>query len=148
VRSVARFLALPAADRRLLVEAFVTLVLVRVGLRLVAIDRLRAWAQRMKAGGDPVDRTAWAVHMAAQRLPGTTCLGSALALQRLLSSNGHPSELHIGVARQAGAFAAHAWLVCDGRTLIGEDEQEGFTQLLAWRAGGGGGQGPGGTGPA
>ena len=145
MRPVARFFALPWSDRRLLVEAFATLLVVRVGLRLVAIERLRAWTRRMKPGSAPVDRTAWAVRAAARLLPGTSCLGSALALQRLLSSGGHPSELHIGVARQADGFAAHAWLACNGRILVGEEEQAGYTQLVAWRAGGS--PGAGGTGP-
>ncbi len=143
---VGRFFALPGADRRLLVEAFATLLLVRVGLRMVAIDRLRGWAQRMQPGARPVDRLAWAVRAAARRLPGTTCLGSALALQRLLSTGGHPSELHIGVARRAEAFAAHAWLTCNGHILVGGEERQDYIRLVAWQAGGG--VDPGGKGPA
>lgn len=136
MRQVARFIALPGSDRRLLVEAVATLMLVRVGLRLLAIDRLRIWARHMKAGGRSVDSITWAMRAASRRLPGTTCLGSALALQRRLSSEGHPSELHIGVARQADSFAAHAWLTCEGRVLVGEEGQGEYTRLLAWRAGG------------
>ncbi|CAN5867869.1 hypothetical protein BH11PSE3_BH11PSE3_08110 [soil metagenome] len=145
MRPVAKFFALPGADRRLLVEALATLVLVRLGLRMVAIERLRAWARRMRPGSAPVERLAWAVRVASRRLPGTTCLGSALTLQRLLSTGGHPSELHIGVARQADNFAAHAWLTCNGRILVGAEEQAGYTPLVAWRAGGS--PGAGGSGP-
>lgn len=141
MRPVARFFALPGADRMLLLEAFATLVLVRAGLRVIAIDRLRAWARRMKSDSKPADRIAWAVRAASRRLPGTTCLGSALALQRLLSAAGHPSELHIGVARRAETFSAHAWLTSNGRILVGEDGQEDYTRLVAWRADGG--QSPG-----
>ena len=132
MRSVATFLALPGSDRRLLLGALATLVRVRAGLRLQSIERLKTWAQQVKAGDSPADRLAWAVRIASRRLPGTSCLASALALQRLLSQQGLASELHIGVARQAGAFAAHAWLTHRGEIVIGEEEHEDFTQLVAW----------------
>jgi hypothetical protein len=132
---IARFFALSGADRMLLVEALVALVLARAGLRFVPIQRLRAWAQCMKPGTRPIERIAWAADAVFRVFPGTTCLARALALQRLLSTEGHPSELHIGVARRQEAFAAHAWLACQGRILVGEDEQEEYTRLVAWRAG-------------
>jgi hypothetical protein len=135
VGRIAKFFALSVADRLLLIEAFATLVMVRAGLRMVAIGRLRAWTQRLKAGSRAVDRMTWAVSTASRSLPGTTCLGSALALQRLLSAGGHPSELHIGVSRQAQSFSAHAWLTCNGRIVIGENEEDGYTRLVAWRSG-------------
>jgi hypothetical protein len=132
MRSVATFLALPGSDRRLLLGALATIVRVRAGLRLQSIERLKAWAQQAKAGDIPADQLAWAVRIASRRLPGTSCLASALALQRLLSQQGLRSELHIGVARQAEAFAAHAWLTHRGEIVIGAEEHEDFTQLVAW----------------
>jgi hypothetical protein len=132
LKRVASLLALPARDRLLLAAAFATLMAVRVGLRLFSIDRLRAWARRSGSGTTSVDRIAWSVAAASRALPGTTCLAAAFALQRLLSAHGHPSELHIGVARRTEGFAAHAWLTCDGRVLIGEEEHEGYTRLVGW----------------
>jgi hypothetical protein len=67
-------------------------------------------------------------------VPGATCLSSALTLQRLLSSAGHPSQVHIGVARDASGFMAHAWLVHDGVVVIGEEEHERYAHLTAWDA--------------
>jgi hypothetical protein len=132
VSRVGRFLALPAADRGLLIQALVTTVMVRLALPLVAIGRLRAWATAMGSGTTPVDRIAWAAGAATRSIPGTTCLVSALALQRLLSRQGHVSELRIGVAKENQAFAAHAWLICEGRVLAGEEEHAAFTPLAAW----------------
>ena len=60
------------------------------------------------------------------------CLASAFALQRLLSREGHASELHIGVARDGAGFAAHAWLTSAGRILVGEEEREAYKPLVAW----------------
>jgi hypothetical protein len=132
LRRVASFLALPAHDGLLLLKALSTVVTVRVGLKLFSIDRLRAWARRFGTGTTSIDRLAWSVRLAARLLPGTTCLGSAFALQRLLSAEGHASELHVGVARQAENFAAHAWLTCDGRILVGEEQHGDFTRLVVW----------------
>lgn len=129
-----RFLALSAGDKLLLAKAFVTLIGVRVALRAVPIERLRAWACRIGDGSRPVARIAWAGRTAARWLPGTTCLVSALAVQRLLSSSGHRGELHIGVARENARFAAHAWVECDGEVLVGEHERDLYTRLVAWRA--------------
>ena len=134
MRRVAAFFALPLGDRSLLLQSLATVVAVRLGLSLIAIDRLRTWAGRMTPGTRPVDRIAWAVAAASRLLPGTTCLASALALQRRLSAEGHASELHIGVAHQEEKFAAHAWLACEGRILVGELDHDRYTRLVAWKA--------------
>jgi hypothetical protein len=135
VRQVAAFYRLPSSDRRLLIETFATLAFVRVALHVWTIERLRRWAGRLERGTKSVDRIVWAVRTASRWTPGTTCLGSALALQRLLSAEGYVSELHIGIARQQPGLVAHAWIVHEGRVLIGEDEQATYTQLTNWRAG-------------
>lgn len=135
MKSVATFIALPGADRWLLLRALATLAIVRLGLRLVSVERLRAWARRRGDGAAAADRLAWATRIARRRLPGTSCLAAALALQRMLSADGHASELHIGVARTDGDFAAHAWLTHKGEILVGEEEHEDYTRLVAWRAG-------------
>lgn len=135
MKRLAAFFALPGRDRALLIEAFATLVFVRGAMRLLTIDRLRAWSGRLARGDMPLDRIVWAVRTASRHLPGTTCLGSALALQRLLSSQGHATELHIGVARDPKGLAAHAWVLHEGRVLIGEHEQDRYTTLTTWTAG-------------
>ncbi len=134
MRPLATFLALPGSDRLLLVRATATLVAVRCALHLVSIERLRAWAGHLREGNRPADPIIWSVRTAARRVPGATCLSSALALQRLLSSAGHPSQVHIGVARDASGFMAHAWLVHDGVVVIGEEEHERYAHLTAWDA--------------
>ena len=142
MRRVATFLALPRADRRLAFEAVSTLVAVRIALHWIAIERLRAWAGRVTPATRPLEKSAkksierivWAVGAASRLLPRTTCLASALTLQRVLSKEGHGSDLHIGVAKDGEKFSAHAWLACEGRILVGEVEHGRFTQLVAWKA--------------
>mgnify|MGYP000263821419 CR=1 FL=1 len=135
MRRLAAFFALPRRDRALLIGAFATLAIVRAALYLVTIERLRAWAGHIKQGNDPVDRVVWAVRTASRWMPGATCLCSALALQRMLSAQGRASELHIGVAHEPQGIAAHAWILHDGRVLIGEEGQDRYTILTTWRAG-------------
>lgn len=134
MKPFAAFFALPRGDRLLIVKAAATLVLVRAALHVVSIERLRAWTGHLRTGTRPADRIIWAVRTAARRVPGATCLCSALALQRLLSSEGHRSQVHIGVARDITGFIAHAWLVHDGAVVIGEEEHERYTRLTAWDA--------------
>jgi hypothetical protein len=129
---ISAFLALPGGDRRLLLQALVTLVAVRLALRLVPVDRLRRPVGPTRRGARPAERIAWAVRAAARRLPGTTCLASALAAQRLLSRAGHVCQVTIGVARNDRGFSAHAWVVCEGVTLVGGEESVGYTPLVAW----------------
>lgn len=134
MKGLKAFMAFDRREKTLLLRAFLALLAVRAALALLPLVRLRAWARRMgPSGGRSVDQIVWALSAASRRMPGATCLISAFALQRLLSREGHASELHIGVAKRDGALAAHAWVVCEGRTLIGEYDDEDYTHLIAWR---------------
>jgi hypothetical protein len=134
MKAIAAFLALSGGDKGLVLRAVAALTTVRVALIILPLERLRTWARNMRPGhGRPVDRIVWAVSAASRRMPGTTCLVSAFALQRLLAREGHASELHIGVTKRDQALAAHAWVVCEGRTLIGEYDGDDYTHLIAWR---------------
>lgn len=134
MRTLRTLLGLSGADRRLLVEACVTVAAARIGLHTVEIAKLRRWAARGRAGSAPVDRIVWATGAVSRRVPGVTCLVYSLALQRLLSRHGHASELHIGVTKRDGAFVAHAWIVCAGRRFDGEGDDDAYVRLIAWRA--------------
>jgi len=50
---------------------------------------------------------------------GGTCLVSALVAEALLKRHGYPVTLRVGAQRQAGAFAAHAWLEFEGSVVVG-----------------------------
>ena len=135
MRSLATLRSLSREDRRLLWDAFRAAVIFRLALYFFTIERLRRLASRKGKGGRPVGRIVWAAQAAARRVPGSTCLSSALTLQRLLSAHGHASELHIGVLKEAGKFEAHAWVEKDSQVLIGEDERRTYTRLVSWNAG-------------
>lgn len=126
-------------DRRLLRQALAAVLVARLALWVADIAWLRRWAGQLpipapKAQGRPINRIVWAVQAACRRIPGSTCLVSSLALQRVLSRHGHVAELQIGVARNGAAFAAHAWIVCEGEVYDSGGPDESYTRLTAWRA--------------
>ena len=62
-----------------------------------------------------------AVRRAARLIPGHhSCLTRALALSRMLCRERTMHELIISTHRERDALAAHAWIRCQGRVLIGE----------------------------
>lgn len=123
-----RLRALGAADRRLLAQAGLLLLLARVGLWLLPFPVLRRALDGegpAKRAPDPAfpGRVAWAVGALARRLPRTTCLVQSLAAHALLSRAGHRPVLHIGIREGGSPVApldAHAWVECEGRVVAGE----------------------------
>lgn len=109
------------ADWRLLVQAFLWIVAMRLALPVFGLPASLRFAGRPAAGrSPPVDprRAARAVDAVANRLPGTRCVARALALHALLRRSSHDSEVHLGVAASSGAVAAHMWVTCAGQTLL------------------------------
>src|SRR5262249_30829575 len=106
-------------DWRLFVNAFVTLAICQTRLHNQNLETLHAWASRKGRRSESVNKLTWSVEAAGKRMKNATCLCKALALQHLLSRNGHDSELRIGVGKADGKFTAHAWLVYRRRVLIG-----------------------------
>jgi hypothetical protein len=138
--SLARFLALPAGEQRLLLVAAGLLATVRVGLWVLPFRSVHGAIRARADAADPAtrhrrlppDRIVWAVEAAARRVPRATCLVQALAAQILLTRCGHPSQLRLGVARGGGrAFEAHAWLEDNGRILIGRGAADRYVALPA-----------------
>ena len=137
MRRFAAFWALSGEDRRLLLEALAACAYFRLALYFVSANRLRGLvAQTIRStgrSGGPLERIVWAVRTALRWTPGATCLVAGLALQRMLGRHGHRSELHIGVSRTGGVFAAHAWVERDGRVLVGEGELDTYVRLVSWK---------------
>jgi hypothetical protein len=126
------FIRFTRQDRALVLRAAITLVACWVRLRVQGTEEIRAWAARPGNETVSAKRLAWAVKTVSLRVPGTTCLSKALALQHLLSKNGHRSEVIIGVDNSHAGFSAHAWLLFDDEILIGEDSVENYKLLAAW----------------
>lgn len=99
------------------------LVVMRLALSTVGYNRIRA---RMPAAAPSPEAHFYARQLArrierlARLVPRASCLTQALALRYLLARAGKACEIHVGVRRDAaGAFAAHAWVTCNGRIVLG-----------------------------
>jgi len=119
---------LSAADWLLLPGALLAVLAARAMLLLRPFGRVRGWAAapvRKNPGiHDPAllaARVGRAVAAASACVPGgRNCLVRAIAVQRMLSGLGLPSELRIGASKSpAGQLAAHAWVECVGEIVIG-----------------------------
>jgi hypothetical protein len=97
------------------------LVRVRLGLTFASLKTVQGWLERMPVAattGSP-QRLAHYVRRGARLVPGASCLTQALAYQALLHRSGVASTIKLGVRRQGGGLAAHAWVVVDERVALG-----------------------------
>lgn len=124
-----RFLRLDPVDRRLFLFALFLLAGIRIGVALLPFKILTkvlgslGRIVRYPASFHPSlpDRIAWAVEKTSAYVPAAKCLCRALAGQVLLSWCGVASDLHIGVLKRSETcLEAHAWLVSEGRILVGD----------------------------
>ncbi|MBN2145761.1 MAG: lasso peptide biosynthesis B2 protein [Anaerolineales bacterium] len=124
--------ALSLREWGIFLEAWIFLLLVDLGLRLINYRRLKARLDmgqqnpgRRKLKGDAlltIKRLDEQVNRAARNhLYPMTCLRRSLVLQRMLAKRGIPTELHFGVRKQADGLVAHAWLEFEGQP-IGQPE--------------------------
>ena len=73
-----------------------------------------------------------AVARASRLVPHATCLTQALALQHLLRRCGLRSRVEIGFLRgDEGDVKGHAWLVFEGRVVIGGTGAANFTRTMS-----------------
>jgi Transglutaminase-like superfamily len=129
-------LALSGADWRTLSRAWLTLLVVDLGLRLLPLRSVRrllavvtkSWPGKGSQSRESLSRL---VQIAARYHPcRPRCLSRALCLGSLLAAWGIESELRIGVRRSGQELLAHAWLEESG-VPIGEtpDVGERFAAL-------------------
>ncbi len=125
-----------AAEFVLLADACGALVRIRLALWLLPWDRVIAIAGPQPIGRSPrfsVARLERAVRTAGRLVPRATCLTQALALNHLLSCDGHASTVQIGVRCQDGRFAAHAWVEWSGGPLLSSPaEVTQYARFLTW----------------
>jgi hypothetical protein len=119
-------------------EAAVMLVLARLAVRFLPASRLFAWADRpirhiRRFAADEAQWIAWAVdHVGALPAMNALCLPRALAAHAMLRRRGIASSLCLGVARDGGDLAAHAWIEVGDNKFVGGEQAGGFTRLAAF----------------
>jgi hypothetical protein len=134
MRLLVKLRSLERGERRLLLRVVLVVAFVRAALWLAPFVRLREYLARrarLRPVGQELDtaRLVWAVRAAAARIPRATCLTQALAAKYLLERSGRSVQLHLGVTKQDGRFMAHAWLECEGETVLGGEVAERYARL-------------------
>ena len=134
---------LSPSEWQLLAQAWILLLPVDLGLRVMPFPRLRAWASRVAPGSNGLTRaeveaiirqTSRMVQIASRNhLYAMTCLRRSLVTQRLLARRGIVTDLRFGVQKEGGQLQAHAWLEYE-RIPIGEPEtlSERFIPFVSW----------------
>ena len=124
LRRIARFLALPAAERAVLLQALAWLPIITVVLRWRGLGALGVASRERRTGPDLAPaRIADLVAIAARHgLVQGNCLSQSVTLRRLLARAGIAAELRIGARRGPGGLEAHAWVEHDGRPLNDSDD--------------------------
>ena len=123
-----------ASDYLTATEVLALAVWVEIAIRVMPFSRV---LERMTRASSPVADEAAVADAAANEyrrllrfvtvaydvlpLPAT-CLRRSLVLYALLERRGVSSRLRFGVAKRGPAFAAHAWVECDG---VAHDEGTG-----------------------
>ena len=149
MRKLRKFLQLNSQKRSLLVRAALLLLIAKTSLAFLPFRLVRRFLNRFVRASfhtppaDPVicSRIGWAVAAAGRRIPGgKSCLPQALTAELLLRSEGLPSRLQIGVARdEKKNFQAHAWIESQGRVVVGGPALSHYTPLAAFDGEGGSG---------
>jgi hypothetical protein len=126
-RLLRRWVRLRPDERRLLVRAFVDLVVVDVELRALGFSRLlrrieagESAGRRVPPSPDPIRArhyARWIEAAARYHVLRPHCLQRSLVLHRWLRHEGLPSALRIGVLKDGAALKAHAWVELAGQVV-------------------------------
>jgi hypothetical protein len=131
-----KFLYLDWQERRLLLRTALLVMSVRAALSFLPFDQVnkflaRRSKRRRTRWNTSKAHVLWAVRNTAAFIPGATCLAQALAAKYHLEHCGLKTQLHLGVAKDNGRLLAHAWLQCDGETVLGGEIAPRYAPLLA-----------------
>jgi hypothetical protein len=133
---VSKVCSLGPGERSLLLRTVLLVACLRAALYLLPFARVndylvRRAGQRPTRQNIPISRLVWAVRAAAARIPHANCLTQALAARYQLARSGYQAQLRLGVGKQNGRLLAHAWLECNGETVIGGEIADRYAPLVA-----------------
>ncbi|HXQ52404.1 MAG TPA: lasso peptide biosynthesis B2 protein [Stellaceae bacterium] len=138
---VAKFFRIAPADRRLLVEASLLLLLARAALKLLPFRTLVRILFRPVDHGPGeaeastiVGRVRWAVLSGARNGPvSMVCFPQAIAAHLMLRRRRVPSTLYYGVAKTAdGGIEAHVWVRAGALPVVGCETAARFTVMTTF----------------
>lgn len=148
LHKITKFSALGSRQKRMFIEAYVTLGVMRAAILSVPFKHLvKSLVQQKHAVSPALDSTqlklALAIGEAVRTAAGNTpwesaCLVQTLTAQRMLSKRGIGGIFHLGAAMDDTAgekLRAHAWLQCGNRIITGEAGHEQYAVLstFSWK---------------
>ena len=124
-----KLLRLHKIERQLLIQTFILLGLIRLGLRWLPFQKLldildnisQASFRQPPLGPIRLEQIVHAVELSSRYMPGEVlCLPRALTMQVLMRHQGFAPQLRIGVAKgEQGNLEAHAWVEHQGNIVMG-----------------------------
>jgi hypothetical protein len=137
-----KFIRKSGADRLLLGEAFGSLAIARLAIRLAPFRRIEPFLGRrmaespraVRTHAETAKRISWAVRTAGRYTPWkSACLAQAIAAKMMLKIRGATSTLYLGLKRNEDeGLCAHAWLRHGETILTGRPGLEEFVMIVAF----------------
>jgi len=143
IREVNKFAKLSCQGKKLFLEAYVTLGVMRLAILKVPLKRLTRSLEYQQDDMEIIAldalqlRTALLVGRAIGRASNFTpwesaCLAQSLTARRMLEKRAIPGVFYLGVAKDADAkekMKAHSWTQCGEKIITGFEGHEDFTVL-------------------
>ena len=138
-----KFISLPSEEKKLFLEAYVMLGIMRAGILTVSFKRLTRSLEHLPKKEDIAvlneeeNAKATAVGRAIMRAAAYTpwesaCLAQSLTAQKMLQKRGIPGVFYLGAAKDEEnkeKMKAHAWTQCGESIITGGKGHEAFTVL-------------------
>ena len=149
IQKFKKFTKLSSEEKKLFMEAYVTLGMMRSAILTVSFKRLtrsldhKAEKKELAKLSDQEMKTAQKVGQAIMRASAYTpwesaCLAQSLTAQKMLQKRGIPGVFYLGAAKDEESEAkmkAHAWSQCGDSIITGGGGHEDFTVLsvFGWK---------------
>ena len=145
-QQIRKFSALSSADKKLFLEAYMTLGLMRAAILTVSFNRLTRSLEQSQNKRVPPSinmkekrialRAGWAISRAANYTPwDSLCLVQSLTAQRMLQRRSIPGMFYLGVSTDESSeekLTAHSWSQCGDNIITGCRGHETFTILSSF----------------
>ena len=148
IQKFKKFTKLSAEEKKLFMEAYVTLGMIRTAILTVSFKRLtrsldhEAKKKELATLNEKEMKTASKVGQAIMRASAYTpwesaCLAQSLTAQKMLQKRGIPGVFYLGAAKDEESEAkmkAHAWSQCGDTIITGAGGHEAFTvvSVFGW----------------
>jgi len=143
LRKFRKFGMMSSADKKLFLEAYLTLGIMRAAILTVPFKRLTRSLKHLQNKGELTllndkeieiaIRVGQTITRAANHTPWeSACLAQALAAQRMLQKRSIPGVFYLGVIKDERIkekMTAHAWSQCGDAIITGARGHEAFTVI-------------------